>query len=570
MNDLDEALVFTLPPLLNCVREVSTRVLAWCTLQGVGPETRARIELPLVEALNNAIQHGCINQPAPVVRLTVRVTPESVIADVLDPGRFEPGLSWTHLPADRLAEGGRGGFLIHSGTDGFTHTSSPAGHTLTLRWHTRLSAGYGLVAAAQLNHAIEHLAADLANSSETVLGLTYFAGLLATNSTFAQLLEKVSERLRLMVTHDHLIIRFLEGASLVLYPVGTHLALPAVLPLNETTAEGFCVLGRQSLVGQARSCLQRGDRIADFADQICLLLVEFGGQVLGTMMVTRSASAPAFSGGDVELLQAVADFVGIARATDHLWQERQQRLQLEQEIQVAANIQRSLLPAVFPSHGRWWVHGECRPAREVGGDYFDVLTRPDGEVVVIIADVMGKGVPASLLAAMLRSSLRAMVDLESSPERILTGINRQLYPDLERLGMFITAVLVCLPAEKNAMPYFANAGHCVPAVIKIDGTLHESRGGSVPLGILPATTYQRYFCPLAAGDRLLLYTDGCYELTGPDGEMWGSARYLRFAASHRKLPPSDFIAALLDHTGLDLDLSAIIDDRTLVVATLRS
>jgi sigma-B regulation protein RsbU (phosphoserine phosphatase) len=170
---------------------------------------------------------------------------------------------------------------------------------------------------------------------------------------------------------------------------------------------------------------------------------------------------------------------------------------------------------------------------------------------------------------MLRSSLRAMADLESSPERILTGINRQLFPDLEKLGMFITAVLVYLPAEKTDLPHFANAGHCPPVVLRADGTIHEYPGSAPPLGIFPQSLYRRHPCAITTGDRLLLYTDGCYECAGPDGSMWGSANYLRFAASHRELNPTEFITALLDHTGLDLERTGNRDDRTLVVATLR-
>ena len=569
LSELEETLLITLPPRLDHVRKASERALAWCTLQGVDQATRERIALPLVEAINNAIEHGCAGHTKAVVRLTVRVTAEAVFAEVQDPGKFVPDPDWTQLPKDPLAESGRGGFLIKSGTDDFTTTQTAAGHTIILRWQTRPFAGYGLIAAAASEHTLEHLTADLANSCETVLGLTYFSGLLATSATFAQLLEQVHERLRMMVRHDQLTLRFIEGDSLVLYPVGTSLNQPARIPLNHSAPEGCCILDRRPLVGLAQPVAGKTDTRCSLGSPRCLLLVEFGGQALGTLTVTRSASKPAFSSGDVELLQAVADFIGIARATDNLWQERQQRLQLEQEIHVAAAIQRSLLPAVFPIHNHWWVHGECRPAREVGGDYFDVVTRPDGGVLLIIADVMGKGVPASLLAAMLRSSLRALADIESAPERILTGINRQLFPDLEKLGMFITAVLVYLPAEKKELPHFANAGHCAPAVLKADGTIHESPGSAPPLGIFPESLYRRHPCAITTGDRLLLYTDGCYEFAGPDGSMWGSANYLRFAASHRELNPTEFITALLDHTGIDLERPGNRDDRTLVVATLR-
>ena len=355
-------MILTLPPRLDHVRKASERALAWCTLQGVAQATRDRIELPLVEALNNALEHGCSGHTTPQVRLTVRVTAEAVFAEVLDPGAFEPTPDWTQLPKNPMAESGRGGFLIKSGVDHFTNTQTAAGHAIILQWKTRPLAGYGLVAAAASEHTLEHLTADLANSCETVLGLTYFSGLLATSATFAQLLEQVHDRLRMMVRHDQLTLRFSEGDSLVLYPVDSALNQPARMPLNHSTAEGCCILDRRPLVGLAQSAVVQTDGLYVSGGPICLLLVEFGGQAIGTLTVTRRASAPAFSSGDVELLQAVADFIGIARATDNLWQERQQRLQLEQEIHVAAAIQRSLLPAEFPVHNHWWVHGECRPA----------------------------------------------------------------------------------------------------------------------------------------------------------------------------------------------------------------
>ena len=570
MKDLEEALLLSVPPKLEGVHAVILRVLAWCRLHTVPEATRERIELPLVEALNNAIEHGCDGKIDAFVQVTLRVTPEAVIAEVSDPGHFAPGANWIELPEDPFAEGGRGGHLIHTGSDGFEHTNRVDGHSLTLRWNTRSGANSGLLVAAESENYIDRLTADLANSFETVLGLTHFAGLLATSATFAQLLEKVNERLRMMVEHEHLIIRFIEGESLVLYPVGRLPAIPAILPLNRMSTEGICVLERHAMVGLTDSIVLPDAPLGDFSEKLCLMIIEFGGQTLGTMAITRGGTAPAFSGGEVELLQAVADFVGIARATDNLWQERHRRLRMEQEIEVAAGIQRSLLPSAFPSHGLWRIHGACRPAREVGGDYFDVVTCADGSVLLLIADVMGKGVPASLLATMLRSSLRAMAAHETAPDHILTGINRQLFTDLEKLGMFITAVLVHLPAEKGVNPRFANAGHCPPAIIKVDGTVYEPIGGDVPLGVLPDTLYQPHPCPLAPGESLFLYTDGCYELTRPDGEMLGVDRYLSFAASHRKLPPVDFINALLDHNGLGLDFSTVSDDRTLVVATLRS
>jgi len=569
MNDLDEALLLTLPPRLACVHPAVKRVIAWCRVHGVGLDQLSRVELPLVEAINNAIEHGCAGRADAAVRVTARVDSTGVAVTIQDPGRFEPFSGWIELPADPLAEGGRGGFIINSSTDGWEHTNPPEGHLLKLRWNATAQIGQGLETAAEAETEIGRLTEDLANSFETLLGLTHFAGLLATSASFDQLLVKVHERLITMLAHDHLLTRFVDGDQLVLHTLGVALDAPASLPLYESFAESCCAFQRRPLVG-SRANLPANDPLAPLAAQLCVLAVEFGGKILGTIAVTRAEGSPAFSAGEVELLQAVADFIGIAKATDNLWLERNQQFRLEQEIEVAANIQRSLLPASFPTDSRWWVHGECRPAREVGGDYFDVVTLGDGSLLLLIADVMGKGVPASLLAAMLRSSLRALAAVESSPGAILTGINHQLSPDLVGLGMFITAVLVSLPADRNATPVFANAGHCAPAVLRKDGQISEPSGGDAPLGVMPDTDYQDYPLPISPGDRLVLYTDGCYELPGPDGvTQLGAALYLKFASAFLHLRPADFTTALLDPLALSLNPETITDDRTLLVASLR-
>jgi serine phosphatase RsbU (regulator of sigma subunit)/anti-sigma regulatory factor (Ser/Thr protein kinase) len=569
MIEIDEALLLILPPRLSCITPAVKRVLAWCRLHGVSPEDLARIELPLVEAVNNAVEYGCADRPGATVKITARVAPDAIVATVCDPGEFTPPANWTELPEDPLAEGGRGGFIIHTNTDLWHHANTPEGHVLTLRWNASPLAGRGLEAAAEAETDIGRLTEDLANSFETLLGLTHFAGLLATSASFDQLLDKVHERLRTMLAHDSLLIRFVNDGKLVYHPLGASLSVPVGLPLDARFAESMCASHHRSLVG-SRADLPPGDPLAGFAARVCVLTVEFGGKILGTLVAARGHGAAAFSAGEVELLQAVADFVGIAKATDNLWRERNQQLRLEQEIQVAAGIQRSLLPASFPAGGRWWVHGECRPAREVGGDYFDVVPLPDGSLLLLIADVMGKGVPASLLAAMLRSSLRALAAVESSPGAILTGINHQLFPDLVALGMFITAVLVKLPAARDETPVFANAGHCPPAILRRDGGIIEPKDGEAPLGVLPDTDFPDHPLPLGPADRLLLYTDGCYELPGPGGSgMLGSDRYLCFASALLHLTPPDYVSALLDPIALRLDPEDIADDRTLLVASPR-
>lgn len=569
MSELQESLTVRLKPDLTLIEPASARVLAWCRIQGAPAETRARIELPLVEALNNAVEHGCASAPQGEVVIVVRVTAGAVVARVTDPGHFVPPPGWDQIPEDPLAEGGRGGFIIANGTDGWGHVNDSDGHTLELRWNTVPEPGRGLVASAEADDMIEKLTVDLSSSFESLIGLSHFAGLLATSGSFGQLLGAVQERLVSIVAHRHLVIRLIEETRLIHYPVGAPVDVPAVLPLDESTAEGVCAAQRRPFVGLV-SALAEGDPLRRGGTSVCLMPIEFGGQMLGTFTAVRTGGAQAFSGGEVEILQTVAEFVGIARATENLWQQRSRSLALEQEILLAANIQRSLLPAAFPMRGPWTIYGECRPAREVGGDYFDVVELADGGALMLVADVMGKGVPASLLAATLRSALRAMAETESQPEVILSRINRQLFPDLESLGMFITALLVRLPGVAGQPLRFVNAGHNAPALFRRDGSLAEPAGGDVPLGVLPDTDYRALSFATQPGDRVLLYTDGCYELPGGGSEILGAPRFLALAKARASLAPRPFVSTLLDPAALDLDPNDIADDRTLVVADLRT
>jgi serine phosphatase RsbU (regulator of sigma subunit) len=202
-------------------------------------------------------------------------------------------------------------------------------------------------------------------------------------------------------------------------------------------------------------------------------------------------------------------------------EQRQVQQRRERELEIAAEIQQSLLPKSFPETGRFRVFGRSQTAHEVGGDYFDVLPIGDKSVLLAIADVMGKGMPAALLATLLRTSIRAHSDLAEDPGRLLTIINRQLGADLNNLGMFITAQLAFFSNETDEL-VFASAGHC-PLLKFSPGAACaiQSSGGGVPLGVLDEVEYESMREPIAPGDRFIFLTDGIYEAQSAAGEILG-------------------------------------------------
>jgi serine phosphatase RsbU (regulator of sigma subunit) len=202
-------------------------------------------------------------------------------------------------------------------------------------------------------------------------------------------------------------------------------------------------------------------------------------------------------------------------------------------------------------------------ALEAGGDFFDVL-EVRGGVMLVIADVMGKGVPAALLAVVLRTAVRAHVALAATPGELLNRVSVQIAPDLERLGMFITAQIVFLGTNSRAVTY-ASAGHCPMVVLPATGDGHRVLDeGGLPLGVAAGEIYTVGTTLLAPGERLLLVTDGILEATDEQGAELGLDGFARMSRALRGREPAQFCSALLGEVEIRDAGRPPTDDRTLL------
>jgi serine phosphatase RsbU (regulator of sigma subunit) len=253
-------------------------------------------------------------------------------------------------------------------------------------------------------------------------------------------------------------------------------------------------------------------------------------QLVGTATLGRRAAERPFTAAQVNLLHSFIDFFAIQIVNARLLDDRTRTQVTQRELQIAADIQRSLLPAHLPACPPFALAASCESARQVGGDFYDAIPASDGAVLLVIADVMGKGVPAALFAAVLRSTIRSMPQLFSAPGELLAAANRILFPDLSRVDMFITAKAVYVnPARAELVS--ASAGHC-PLLVWRAGEADAAAPGSAgfPLGIEPDTTYPQTVTALAAGAAALLYTDGLSELRNATGEMLAENKLTRLFA----------------------------------------
>jgi len=227
---------------------------------------------------------------------------------------------------------------------------------------------------------------------------------------------------------------------------------------------------------------------------------------------------------------------------------------ISQELETARRIQSSLLPRRMPEVRGLALDARYLPMADVGGDFYGFLAEDAERIGILVADVSGHGVPAALIASMVKVALAAQAEHASDPAAVLAGMNRVLHGNLER--GFVTAAYIYMDAERMT---YASAGH-PPTLVRREGGVEELRQESLPLGRFRKAEYRNGELRLAPGDRILLYTDGVTEAMSPAGEPFGDERLRDIAASS----PDEILGHLNEWTarqpGEPLD-----DDVTLVV-----
>jgi serine phosphatase RsbU (regulator of sigma subunit)/anti-sigma regulatory factor (Ser/Thr protein kinase) len=289
------------------------------------------------------------------------------------------------------------------------------------------------------------------------------------------------------------------------------------------------------------------------------------GELIGVLNLGPRRSEQEYSSDDRKLLDNLAAQAAPALRVGQLVRQQQAeartRQRFEQELEVARLIQQNFLPKQLPEMSGWQVAACYQPAREVGGDFYDVIPLADGQVGFVIGDVTDKGVPAALVMAATRSVLRASAQRLVEPGAVLERVNEHLCPDMPA-KMFVTCLYGVLdPATGHFR--FANAGHDLPYVKTALGSV-ELRARGMPLGLMTGMKYEERETLLAPGDSLLLHSDGIVEAHDPQGQMFGFPRLKEAVARYPGgAELIDLVLADLHvHTGPDAEQE---DDITMVV-----
>ena len=247
----------------------------------------------------------------------------------------------------------------------------------------------------------------------------------------------------------------------------------------------------------------------------------------------------AYAKDDLEVLGLLSSQVAIIIEKVMLHDQLLEKQRLETQLEVARQVQLELLPARDPQLEGFDISAYNFPTEEVSGDYYDWVRIYDDQIGIVIADVSGKGVPAALLMAFLRASLRAATHIGYAPHISMSKVNYLLWESIER-NQFVTAFYGILDAANRTVAY-CNAGHNPPFLMEADGAVHFEERGGVPLGMFRDTRYYEYFATIAPGQLLMLYTDGVTEAMNRDRDEYGRDRLVEAVRNCRHLGAREMI-----------------------------
>ena len=239
-----------------------------------------------------------------------------------------------------------------------------------------------------------------------------------------------------------------------------------------------------------------------------------------------------------------------------------ERTQLENELELSQKVQRALLPHDVPHISGVEIAAFSQPAHFVGGDYFDFLHFKDGSHAIVIADVMGKGMPASMLMASLQASLRIIAPESAEPAEVVARLNHLFCHNI-RLTKFVSLFLARYDENSRVLTY-CNAGHNPPLVYRSDGSIRTLLPTGAAIGLVEQTTFEQRRIGLGPGDRVLLYTDGVVESLNKQNELFGQERLEKFLRTSSQLSAHQLVTSLRDRVQQFIETTAPTDDTTII------
>jgi phosphoserine phosphatase RsbU/P len=286
-------------------------------------------------------------------------------------------------------------------------------------------------------------------------------------------------------------------------------------------------------------------------------------RVIGLIYVDTPDLIREFTREDLGLLTVLANVAAIRIEHARLNEIEVAERSMAQELEQAAHIQMGLLPAKSPDVSGMDIAAGTLPCRTVGGDYYDYLPFHDGRVGVLIGDVAGKGMPASLLMTSLQARVKVLFEDGDELAQKMNRLNKHTAANCPN-NRFITFFMTIVDPKTGELVY-TNAGHNPPLLVRKDGSIEQLNGGGIILGIVPFAKYEDFRIRIEPGDTLVLYSDGVTEAANPADDDFGEDRLGQLVASMRGRPASEVVAAIQAAVAKFADGAPQADDITVVV-----
>lgn len=523
-----------LPCDLQAVGGVCARAREFLAGAGLAAGEIDGWELVLAEAANNAVNYCRPEARAVPVRVDLLAGPEWVEVRVTD---RTGGFDWPEhadLPPD-LSESGRGIFLMQSLTDESCYLRSAGQNCLVLRKRRstppppREPASAGMAAElAETQQTLDLMTEELASSYESLSAIFRFTAELHEGGNSEEFIHRWLGQLLAITDSDWFVLRLCDRVPGQLRVAAASAAGWGSAPLRLETqgrarlpVELAAATRRVDAWFEGSAPLEADDPLFGLAGAGCglshPLLVQ--DALVGVLSVGRHSSARPFAAGQLGVVQTFGDFLGLQIRSVQMHEEQVRARLNRRDLEIAASIQRALLPERLPSLPGSDLAGFYRSAREIGGDYYDALPAGDGNLLLVVADVMGKGLPAALFAFMFRSLVRARPELNAKPGEFLAWLNQNLFKELDRAEMFVTAQLVYFDRASGEIRV-AGAGHPPLLLADSSGAVAEVSSSGPPLGIVDSAVFAQERRPFAGG-LALMFTDGLIDALNFQGKLLG-------------------------------------------------
>jgi serine phosphatase RsbU (regulator of sigma subunit)/anti-sigma regulatory factor (Ser/Thr protein kinase) len=513
--------------------------------QGVAEDEIQVCELAMAEAANNAIKYASAEGSEKTIEVEVLCGTDVLELRVKD---NTEGFEWPEKIAlpNFERESGRGLFLIHSLMDKVHYFRGRGQNCLVMRRNRAASNGTQERAAVnegerrlmESEKVVRDMAEELSFCYESLSAIFRCSAELGKSNDLGDFARRLLTDLIQITSAEWFVFRMTNFADqkLEVYASSDSSVLLPSLVLAEASGksvEAEAALAREDVWFDHLNPLKSGDPLARIRPGCAGLAhpIFLADTLIGTLTIAKSSATGSFTAVEANVVHTFSDFLAIQIVNSRYTEELVRNRLVSRELEIAKTIQRSLLPKSIPRLPEYGLAGFCESAHQVGGDFYDVIKINDDSLLLIIADVMGKGIPAAMFAAILRSLLRAVPEWMNQPAALLGRVNRLLFEELSGVDMFITAQLVYVDSRARKITA-ASAGHC-PVLLAVDGdgNVKSLSPEGLPLGILPDTTFSNHTEILPKKCRVLLYTDGLTEARNGNGEFFGQERLMRWFRS---------------------------------------